>query len=262
MITAILGLCIGLAAILLGNTWEGGHIEALFQPTAALIVFGGTMGATLLSTQVGHFSGAIRSLGKVFLYRDVDFNELVKEIVSVANTARKEGILALEQQLPSVRHPFLRAKLRYIVDGYDPEVFKNLVEDAIAREEHEKIAISKVWETAGGFSPTVGILGAVLGLIQVMSNLSDSTKLGSGIAVAFVATVYGVGGANLVLLPIANRLRGIVAIEIKTMELIYIGMLGIQSGLNPRVIEARLRNMLGETGFELGGEADTTRKAA
>ncbi len=261
MITAILGFIIGVSAIVLGNYWEGGHLEALFQPTAALIVFGGTMGATLLSTQVGHFSGAIRSLGKVFFYRDIEFEELIREIVAVAGVARKEGILALENQLNEVKNPFLRGKLRYIVDGYDPEVFKGLVEDSITREEREKMAVAKVWETAGGFSPTIGILGAVLGLIQVMSNLSDSTKLGSGIAVAFVATIYGVGGANLVLLPIANRLRGIVKAEVHAMDLCYIGLQGIQAGLNPRVIEARLRNMMGEQSLAATQEQDF-RKAA
>lgn len=261
MITAILGFIIGICAIVLGNYWEGGHLEALFQPTAALIVFGGTMGATLLSTQVGHFSGAIRSLGKVFFYRDIEFEEIIKEIVAVAGIARKEGILALENQLNEVKNPFLRGKLRYIVDGYDPEVFKALVEDAITREEKEKMAVAKVWETAGGYSPTIGILGAVLGLIQVMSNLSDSTKLGSGIAVAFVATIYGVGGANLVLLPIANRLRGIVRNEVHAMELAYVGLQGIQAGLNPRVVEARLRNMMGEHSLANAAETDF-RKAA
>jgi chemotaxis protein MotA len=261
MITAILGFIIGITAILLGNYWEGSSIEALFQPTAALIVFGGTMGATLLSTQVSHFSGAIRSLGKVFFYRDIEFDELVKEVVQMASVARKEGILALEQQLGGVKNSFLRTKLRYIVDGYDPEVFKTLVEGSISHEEAEKMAIAKVWETAGGYSPTIGILGAVLGLIQVMSNLSDSSKLGSGIAVAFVATIYGVGAANLVLLPIANRLRGIARNEVHAMEMVYTGLLSIQSGLNPRVVEAQLRNMLGQSEPQTMPETEV-RKAA
>jgi len=261
MITAMVGLLLGLASILLGNYWEGGHLEALFQPTAALIVFGGTLGATLLSSQVGHFSGAIRSIGKVFLHREIDFNELTEEVVRVAGVARKEGILALEQLLPEVKNTFLRTKLRYIVDGYDPEVLKSLIEDSISHEEREKMAVAKVWETAGGFSPTVGILGAVLGLIHVMANLSDSSKLGSGIAVAFVATVYGVGGANLVLLPIANRLKGIVRSEIHAMDIICVGLLGIQSGLNPRVIEARLRNLIGEATVEAAPDVPI-RKAA
>ncbi len=261
MITAILGLILGISSILLGNYWEGSHIEALFQPTAALIVFGGTMGATLLSTQVGHFSGAIRSLGKVFFHREIEFNELVKEIVAIASVARKEGILALEQQMASIKHPFLRRQLRYIVDGYDPEVFKNIVEDAISHDEREKMAVAKVWETAGGYSPTIGILGAVLGLIQVMSNLSDSSKLGAGIAVAFVATIYGVGAANLILLPVANRLRGIVKSEIQALDMIYAGLLGIQAGLNPRVVEARLRSIMGDTTVQDMPEPEL-RKAA
>jgi chemotaxis protein MotA len=262
MITAILGLIIGLAAILLGNTLEGGHLEALVQPTAALIVFGGTMGATLLSTQVGHFSGAIRSLGKVFFHRDIEFEALIQEIVQVAAIARKEGILSLESHLAEVKNPFLRGKLRFVVDGYDPEVFKNIVDGAISHEESEKMAVSKVWETAGGYSPTIGILGAVLGLIHVMSNLSDSSKLGSGIAVAFVATIYGVGAANLVLLPISNRLRGIAKNEVHAMELMQAGLLGIQAGLNPRVIEAQLRSMMGQETTDAPVVETEAKKAA
>lgn len=261
MITAILGFLLGIAAIILGNALEGGHLEALLQPTAALIVFGGTMGATMLSSQVHHFSAAIRAVGKAFFYREADLSGLVQEIVNAATVARKEGILALDNQIAAITNPFFRNHLRFIIDGYDPNVVKEMAEDAMAHEEEEKMAVAKVWETAGGYAPTVGILGAVLGLIHVMSNLSDSSKLGAGIAVAFVATVYGVGGANLVMLPIANRLRGIAKNEMKALELCTMGLMGIQSGLNPRVIEARLRTMMGEHPAEGGGEAEA-RKAA
>jgi chemotaxis protein MotA len=135
-----------------------------------------------------------------------------------------------------------------LVDGYDPEVIKEMMEERVAKETEEKTAVAKVWETAGGFSPTVGIIGAVLGLIHVMSNLSDSSKLGAGIAVAFVATVYGVGSANLLFLPIANKLKKIGQDEIMEMEIIYAAITGIQGGLNPRVIEEKLANIVGIEG--------------
>jgi chemotaxis protein MotA len=178
----------------------------------------------------------------------------VKEIINTATAIRKDGILSMEKSIDSIKNPFFAGHLRHIVDGYDPNVLKEIMEDTIMHTEEEKLAIGKVWETAGGFSPTVGILGAVLGLIHVMSNLSDSSKLGSGIAVAFVATVYGVGSANLLFLPMANKLKKITKAEMMEMQVIYYGLLGIQGGLNPRVIEDRLHNMVGEHGGDKEGE--------
>ena len=265
MILSWIGLVIGVAGILVGQLLEGGHIGSLLQSTAALIVFGGTLGATLLSCTVSEFSGAIRSVNKVFLKSNQDFGPLVKEIVNMATIARREGILALERLLPEIKNQFFSSNLRHVIDGYDPMVLREMMDDRLDREEEEKIAVAKVWEAAGGFSPTVGILGAVLGLIHVMENLSDSSKLGSGIAVAFVATVYGVGAANLILLPIANKIKKIAKEEMMEMKLIAAGIVGIQNGLNPRVIEDRLHNLMGEftTGEEKGGGAATeTKKAA
>jgi chemotaxis protein MotA len=246
MITSWIGFVLGIAGIILGQTLEGGSIAQLLVPTAALIVFGGTLGATMLSSTMKEFSEAIRAFGRAFLTPPHDFNPVIKELVAIAVVARREGILALERQLATIKSPFLSSNLRHIIDGYDPTVLKEMMEERIAHEEEEKLAIAKVWETAGGFSPTIGIIGAVLGLIHVMSNLSDSAKLGSGIAVAFVATVYGVGTANLVLLPVSNKLKKLAKQEIIELELIYTGLLGIQAGLNPRVIEERLTNLLGE----------------
>lgn len=246
MIIAILGVIVGFASILGGNALEGGHLSSLIQPTAALIVFGGTCGATMLSSTGAEFTGALRSLKKVFLGGEPDYAALVKEVVEVATAARKDGILSLEKSVGQIKNHFFSANLRHIIDGYDPNVLKDIMENTIAETEEEKLAVAKVWETAGGFAPTVGIIGAVLGLIHVMSNLSDSSKLGAGIAVAFVATVYGVGSANLLMLPIASKMKKIFKGEVKEMIIIYTGLVGIQSGLNPRVIEDRLNNLLGE----------------
>ena len=251
MINSWLGLIMGTGCILLGQLLEGGHINSLIQPTAALIVFGGTLGATLLSSSLGDFIAALRAIQKVLLGGNPDFGPLVKEITGIATSARREGILGLEGQLGRIKNHFFAENLRHVIDGYDPAVLREMLEDRIGLEEEHKMAIAKVYETAGGFSPTVGILGAVLGLIHVMANLSDSSKLGSGIAVAFVATVYGVGLANLVLLPIGNKLKSIFHTEIMEMNLIASGLIGIQTGLNPRIIEERLQNLLGEHG---GGE--------
>lgn len=246
MIITWLGLLLGVGAILVGQMLEGGHLTQLIQPTAALIVFGGTLGATMLSSTVEEFSQSIRVMSKVmFGNLGHNFDPLVKQILEMASVARKEGILGLEGKLAQIKNPFLGSNLRHVVDGYDPTVVKDLMEDRIGKESDEKLAVAKVWEVAGGFSPTIGIIGAVLGLIHVMANLSDSSKLGEGIAVAFVATVYGVGAANLVLLPIANKLKKIAHHEMIELELIYTGILGIQSGLNPRVIEDRLYNIIG-----------------
>lgn len=262
MILSWCGLLLAFGGILAGQMLEGGHLEQLIQPTAALIVFGGTLGATLLSSTPTEFRLAVASIKKVFLQKGPAFDELAKELINIAGVARREGILGLEKYVKEIKNPFFAQNLRHIIDGYDPAVVKEMMEEKIAHVEEEKVAVAKVWETAGGFSPTVGIIGAVLGLIHVMSNLSDSSKLGAGIAVAFVATVYGVGSANLLFLPIANKLKKIGKEEAFELILIYNGLTGIQSGLNPRVIEDRLHNLMGEhaAGGEGGGEAE--KKAA
>ncbi len=256
-----IGGVLGVAAVLIGNALEGGHISSLIQPTAAMIVLGGTISATMLSVTSAEFSGALRGIMKIWFGKTPDYTGLVKEVAGLAGSARKEGILSLESKLGGIKNTFLTKNLRHIIDGYDPAVLKSIMEDQISHKEEEMMAIGKVWETAGGYSPTIGILGAVLGLIHVMSNLSDSSKLGSGIAVAFVATVYGVGAANLFLIPMGNKLKKIGKSELMEMEIIYIALCGIQEGLNPRVIEDRLMNMVGGHG-EGHAEAPDVKKAA
>ena len=262
MIISVLGLLLGFGLIILGQLMEGGELSQLVQHTAALIVFGGTLGATLLSSSIEDFSGAIRGLLRVFLTNAPDYEPLIKEIVEMATIARKDGLLALEGKVGSIKNPFFAGNLRHLIDGYDAEVIKHGMEDRMSKEEEAKNAIAKVWETAGGFSPTVGIIGAVLGLIHVMSNLSDSSKLGSGIAVAFVATVYGVSSANLLFLPVANKLKKLGKWEMLEMEIIYMGLTSLQAGLNPRVIEGHLFNLIGGEAHGEGGEGGEVKKAA
>lgn len=261
MILTWIGLIMGLGAVLLGAVLEGLHMSALSQPTAALIVFGGTLGATMLASTPEEFSGAIRLLPKLLFGKSPDPAGLVKQLVELANIARKDGILALEKTVGTIKNPFFSANLRKVVDGYDPHLLKEMMEEKAFKTEHHSNQIGKVYETGGGFSPTVGIIGAVLGLIHVMGNLSDSSKLGSGIAVAFVATVYGVGLANLILIPMGNKAKKIGKYEIEEMEIITVGLLAIQAGLNPRVIEDRLNNLLAHGG-EGHGDAGAEKKAA
>lgn len=262
MIMNWIGLVMGVAAILLGAAFEGLHINALIQPTAAMIVGGGTLGATILAVTAEEFSGALKAIPKMFFKGGShNIEPLIKQIVEIATVARREGLLGLEKYVPQIKNPFFAKNLRFLIDGYDATVLKEMMEDRIGHEEKVKVALGKVYETGGGFSPTIGIIGAVLGLIHVMGNLSDSSKLGSGIAVAFVATVYGVGGANLVLIPMGNKLKKIGADEIHEMELVMSGILGIQAGLNPRVIEDRLWNLVGEHGGGHGAKGDAKKAA-
>ncbi len=248
----------GMAAVFGGAVLEGLHVSALLHPTAAIIVFGGTIGATMLASGMQEFAAALRYVPKIFLKGSPDYATLVKQILDTANLARKEGILALEKSYGAIKNPFFSSNLRHIVDGYDPNVLKEMMEDRIFRVLEERNATGKVFETAGGFAPTVGIIGAVLGLIHVMGNLSDSSKLGSGIAAAFVATVYGVGSANLVFIPMGNKIKKMGQEEIHEMELICTGLTSIQSGLNPRVIEDKLNNILGDHG---GGHGEEKKAA-
>jgi len=255
MILNWIGLIMGMAAVFGGALLEGLHIQALIQPTAAIIVFGGTIGATMLASTTAEFSAALKSLLKIFLKGDNhDYSHIIKDIVDMANVARKEGILALEKSMGNIKNPFFASNLQKVVDGYDPNVLREMMEEKIFKTEQNNNSIGKVWETAGGFAPTVGIIGAVLGLIHVMGNLSDSSKLGSGIAVAFVATVYGVGSANLIFIPLGNKLKKMGMGEVHEMEIIMTGILGIQAGLNPRVIEDKMNNLAGDHGHAGEGE--------
>jgi chemotaxis protein MotA len=231
---SLIGLPLGVAMIVGGHVLEGGKLGSLLQGAAALIVFGGTLGAVLLSHPMPDVREAWRSLRYVFVDDLPSSSHLLDAIGRLAIKARKDGILSLEDELDSLADPFMRRGLRLAVDGTNPTALRNMLEaENDGREEYET-APARVYEAAGGYAPTVGILGAVLGLIHVMENLSDPGKLGAGIAVAFVATVYGVGSANLILLPIAAKLRGRALRRARRREVILEGVLAIQEGQNPR----------------------------
>lgn len=241
--TTVLGLIIGIGGIIVGNLLEGGHIGSLLQLTAAFIVFGGTFGATMVSNRAEDLKLAFEYLKHVFRASEVnERNMIATEIIQSAQTARRESLLALEKNLNKFRDPFMRQVYRFAIDGVDPEVLRKIFSEEISVNERRKLAAAKVWLDAGGFAPTIGIIGAVLGLISVMSNISDTSMLGQGIAVAFVATIYGVGSANLVFIPISNKLKALIRFRSETEHMILEGALAVVSGLNPYLIEQKMKS--------------------
>jgi len=246
-VTTIIGLLIGLGGILVGNLLEGGSTGSLMQATAALIVFGGTAGAVMVSNRVEDLKTAISYLRHVFAGSETKERSLVaKEIILSAQTARRESLLSLEKQISKFRDPFMRTVYRFAIDGVDPEVLRRIFEEEISVNERRKMAAAKVWSDAGGFAPTIGIIGAVLGLISVMSNISDTSVLGHGIAVAFVATIYGVGSANLIFIPISNKLKTLIRFRSETEHMVLEGALAVVNGLNPYLIEQKMRAFTAE----------------
>lgn len=238
------GLVLALLAIIGGQILEGGHLDSLLQITAFLIVIGGTMGAVMLQSSLPVFLGGMKLLKWVFVPPRLDPQQLIEEILSWSQLARKGGLLALEPLIDNLNDPFKRKGLQMLVDGAEPEKIREALEVEIdTYEEHQRQA-AKVWEAAGGYAPTIGIIGAVMGLIHVMENLSDPSKLGSGIAVAFVATIYGVGSANLLFLPIANKLKALIGHQVTIREMMIEGLGSIANGENPRVIETKLQGYI------------------
>lgn len=236
----ILGLMIGASAILVGQHLEGGEISTLINGPAALIVIGGTLGAVMLQSPMMIFIRSIKMLWWIFNTPQFDSEGTIKKIISWSNIARREGLLGLENLEEAEKDPFSKKGLQLLIDGSEPEAIRNIMEVDVHTRESFDIQAARVYESMGGYSPTIGIIGAVLGLIQVMGNLSDPSKLGSGIAVAFVATIYGVALANLVFLPVANKLKSIVYSDAHFNEMIVEGLVSIAEGENPRNIETKL----------------------
>ena len=241
---SVLGLVLGIVAIVGGQVLEGGHVGSLSQPTALLIVLGGTVGAVMLQSPYATFIRGVKMVRWVWYPPVVDHQQLIKQIASWSQVSRREGLLALENVMNQLKDDFARKGLQLLVDGAEPERLREVLEVEINTYEQELKLSARIWEAAGGYSPTIGILGAVLDLIHVMENLSEPSKLGAGIAVAFVATIYGVGLANLVFLPMANRLKAHIARLVVRREMIVDGLVGIANGDNPRIIESRLQGYI------------------
>ena len=243
-IVSIIGIVVGLSAILLGQFLEGGHMGSLLQLTAYLIVIGGTIGAVMLQSSLRVFLDGLNMLKWVFRTPRIAPQETLQMLLEWSQHARRGGLLALEPFIEQQPDLFHRRGLQMLVDGAEPEVLRDTLELDLQAYELHHVEASKVWMAAGGYSPTIGILGAVMGLIHVMENLSDPSKLGAGIAVAFVATIYGVGGANLLYIPIANKLRYLVGRQVANKEMFIQGIIAIANGENPRIIDAKLQGYL------------------
>ncbi len=239
--TSLFGLALGLAAILLGQMLEGGHLSSLFQPTAFMIVVGGTLGAVMLQSPLRTFVEGMRMVRWVFVPPAVDQQGVIDQVAGWSQIARKEGLLTLENQVDGLPDPFMRKGLQLLVDGVEPHRLREVLEVEIGVREGQLRQAARIWEAAGGYAPTIGILGAVMGLIHVMENLSDPSRLGAGIAVAFVATIYGVGFANLVFLPISKKLGAHILMLTTEREMFVDGLIGIANGDNPRIIASRLQ---------------------
>lgn len=238
---SLIGLVVGLLAIVGGQVLEGGHVASLVQPTAFLIVVGGTLGAVMLQSPLPVFVTGMKMGGWILHPPMLAQADLIAAVVRWGQTSRKEGLLALERQITSIADPFARKGLQLLVDGVEPHNLREVLEVEIDNYERQMKLAARVWESAGGYAPTIGIIGAVMGLIHVMENLSDPTKLGAGIAVAFVATIYGVGSANLIFLPVAKKLQAHVQRLVTLREMLVDGLVGIANGDNPRIIESRLQ---------------------
>jgi chemotaxis protein MotA len=243
-ILSIIGFILAFVTLIGGSILKGSGIEALVSPAAFVIVFIGTTASILLQTPLPIFRHAMRIAHWVFRPPRQDPNRLIQRIVEWSNSARKQGLLALESSAESEPDGFIRKGLQMLVDGAEPDVIRSTLETELSNREHHDLAGARVFEGMGIYSPTLGIIGAVMGLMAVLQNLADPSKLGHGIAAAFVATIYGIGLANLFMLPIAAKLKAAINEQSRVREMIIDGLIGISQGENPRNIEARLQGYL------------------
>jgi len=244
-ILSILGLLIGFGAIIVGQYLEGGHLDTILNAVALLIVLGGTLGAVMLQTPMNTFLRALKMTVWIFKPPQQSAKRLLEKILDWNQIARREGLLRLEAMALEETDIFTQKGLQLIADGAEPEIIREILETDLDIMENNDLQAAKVYEAMGGYSPTIGIIGAVLGLIHVMGNLADPSSLGSGIAVAFVATIYGVGLANLLFLPIGNKLKTLVQRRTQLQMMLIDGLISVADGDNPRNIESRLQAYLG-----------------
>lgn len=240
----LIGLVVAFAGILGGQALEGGNVKSLIQPTAAIIVLGGTFGATLIQYPLGIAISSFKAILGAFTEPKTDNKSIIREIIRLANKARKEGVISLEADAQKISDPFLKKALTMAMDGVEPKVLRETMDLEITNLEEEMDHPIKFWQAAGGYSPTIGIIGAVLGLIHVMENLADPSKLGGGIAVAFVATIYGLVIANIFCLPMASKLKMQSKSLMVAKEIMLVGVISILEGENPRLIEDKLKSYL------------------
>jgi chemotaxis protein MotA len=238
------GLVLAIGGIVAGLLIEGGNMRQILQPTAAMIVFGGTMGAVMLQFPVPVLLHAVRRMGSVFVTPKSNPQSTIQRLVQYAQKARREGIVSLDANLDEIEDPFLKRSLMLAVDGTEPDELRKIMELELDNQAEYEEQVPQVFESAGGFAPTIGIIGAVLGLIQVMQHLDKIDEVGRGIAVAFVATIYGVGSANLLYLPVAGKMKLRIREEQITREMTLEGVASILEGMNPHMLETKLLSFL------------------
>lgn len=238
--STIIGIAVACCGIMLGLRLEGGKVAQILQPTAALIVFGGTVGTVLVQSPLPIVIAAIRRLRYVLLEPELHLTEFVQKLVALALRARREGIVALDDDINNIADAFTRKAVMLAVDGSEPGELRSIMQFEMQARENYDEEVARVYESAGGFSPTIGIIGAVFGLIQVMQHLDNIDAVGRGIAVAFVATIYGVGAANLFFIPVAGKLRARARSEQVMREMVVEGVVSILEGMNPRILETKL----------------------
>ncbi|MFN0169626.1 MAG: flagellar motor protein [Bryobacteraceae bacterium] len=234
------GLLLAVGGIIGGFLLEGGSVGKMLAPTAAMIVLGGTLGAVMITTPLAVLIRAAKAMGAVFFERTQPVSAVIEQIVEYATKARKNGIVSLEEEAAALKDPFLGKALTLAVDGTDLDELRKMMELEIEVEEHQVEAEAKVFEAAGGYSPTIGIIGAVLGLIQTMQHLADIEEVGKGIATAFVATIYGVGAANIFFLPAGGKIRARGQAGTHLKEMMLEGVVSIVEGMNPKLIRGKL----------------------
>mgnify|MGYP001107959314 CR=1 FL=1 len=241
---SLVGVILALVSLLIGSVLKGAGLGALWSPAAFVIVIMGTIAAILVQTPMATFKRAMAIAGWAFKPPPTGDQELISKIIEWSNIARKQGLLGLESEVEAQGDPFLKKGLQMLVDGSEPDVIRAVLEIDLSSQEHNDLAAAKFFEGMGIYAPTLGIIGAVLGLIAVMKNLADPSKLGHGIAAAFTATIYGIGTANLFFLPIASKLKSIIHDRTRAREMTIEGLIAIAGGENPRNIESRLSGYL------------------
>jgi chemotaxis protein MotA len=244
--SSIGGIVLALGGILAGLLLEGGNLRQVLQPTAAMIVFGGTLGAVMLQFPLPVVMQAVHRLGSVFVSPQQNPQATVERLVRYAQKARREGIVSLDAELSQIEDPFLKKSLMLAVDGTEPQELRKIMELELDNQAEYEDQVPQVFESAGGFAPTIGIIGAVLGLIQVMQHLDKIDEVGKGIAVAFVATIYGVASANLLYLPVAGKMKLRIREEQIAREMTLEGVASILEGMNPHMLETKLLGFLVE----------------
>ncbi|WP_433371162.1 flagellar motor protein [Actinoplanes sp. CA-142083] len=261
-ISTIVGVVVSLVIVFTVQILEGGSPASIILIPSMLLVFGGAFMAGMAGGVLKDATGAGKQLQKAFLAKVTPPTQLVENIVKLAERARREGLLALEDAVKTVEHPFLKRGLQLAIDGTDPEELHDILHAEIAAKKKSDKASSKLFENMGGYAPTIGIIGTVMGLVHVLENLNQPETLGHSISAAFVATLWGVLSANLIWLPVAARLTRLSAVEAEEMELVVDGVLAIQAGSNPRLVAQKLRSLLPPDEAKKAEAAANTKKAA